>query len=138
MTCAPASSRWRREGDPGFTLIDFGFWRPQPVGFDLSQLLVGDIQIGRQDATDLPERAEACVAAYADGLADEGVEMPLEQVRRGHAVCLMLFNGLPSLPTEGAVPSHLDETALDHWARQRATIARYALDVLARTEPVGG
>ncbi len=128
----------RREGDPGFTLIDFGFWRPQPVGFDLSQLLVGDIQIGRQDATDLPERAEACVAAYADGLADEGVEMPLEQVRRGHAVCLMLFNGLPSLPTEGAVPSHLDETALDHWARQRATIARYALDVLARTEPVGG
>ena len=135
----------RREGDPGFTLIDFGFWRPQPVAFDLSQLLVGDIQIGRQDAHDLPERAEACVLAYAAGLADEGVEMPLDQVRRGHAVSLMLFNGLPSLPMEMlAEEAALEEAggvtdefrgAFDHWARQRAGIARYALDVLARTEP---
>lgn len=128
----------RREGDPGFTLIDFGFWRPQPVGFDLSQLLVGDIQVGRQDATDLPERAEVCVAAYADGLADEGLEVPLEQVRRGHAVSLMLFNGLPSLPAEASAASTMDESAFDHWTRQRAGIARYALDVLARTEPAGG
>lgn len=135
----------RREGDPGFTLIDFGFWRPQPVAFDLSQLLVGDIQIGRQDARDLPERAEACALAYAAGLADEGLEVPLEQVRRGHAVSLMLFNGLPSLPTEmlgeeaalEAAGGVTDEfrAAFDHWARQRAGIARYALDVLARTEP---
>ncbi|PKH44372.1 hypothetical protein CXG46_02195 [Nocardioides alpinus] len=121
----------RRTGESGLTLIDFGFWRSQPVGFDLSQLLVGDIQIGRQDADDLPERAEACVRAYAAGLADEGLEVPLEQVRRSHAVSLMLFNGLPSLPTE-VLP---DEAAFDHWTRQRAAIARYALDVLARTEP---
>jgi hypothetical protein len=116
----------RRAGDPGFTLIDFGFWRPQPVGFDLSQLLVGDIQIGRQDADDLPARAAACVSAYAAGLADEGLEVPLAEVRRGHAVSLMLFNGLPSLPTD-----ELTEEA----ARDRAGIARYALDVLAETEP---
>ena len=120
----------RREGDPGFTLIDYGFWRPQPVGFDLCQLLVGDIQIGRQDVGDLPERAEACLAAYVAGLADEGLEVPVEQVRRGHAVSLMLFNGLPSLPTEVLE----DEATFDHWVRQRAGIARYALDVLARTE----
>ena len=135
----------RRAGDPGFTLIDFGFWRPQPVGFDLSQLLVGDIQIGRQDAADLPERAEACVRAYVAGLADEGLDVPVEQVRRSHAVSLMLFNGLPSLPIEmlqeeaalEAAGGVTDEfrSALDHWARQRAGIARYALDVLARTEP---
>ncbi|MCW2735915.1 phosphotransferase [Nocardioides sp.] len=125
----------RREGDPGFTLIDFGFWRPQPVGFDLSQLLVGDVQIGKHDVDDLPERAEACVRAYDAGLADEGLEVPVEEVRRGHAVSLVLFNGLPSLPTE--VPAHLDgdAAAFDHWVRQRAGIARYALDVLARTEP---
>ena len=108
----------RRAGQLGFTLIDFGFWRSQPVGFDLSQLLVGDIQIGRQDADDLPERAAACVASYAAGLADEGLEVPLEEVRRGHAVSLMLFNGLPSLPLE-----RLDDPDTD------------ALDVLADTEP---
>jgi hypothetical protein len=121
----------RRGGDPGFTLIDFGFWRPQPVGFDLSQLLVGDIQVGRQEVDDLPERAEACVTAYGSGLADEGLDVPLDEVRRGHAVSLMLFNGLPSLPTEVLE----DEAAFDHWTRQRAGIARYALDVLERTGP---
>lgn len=68
--------------------------------------------------------------AYAPGLADEGLEVPEEQVRRGHAVSLMLFNGLPSLPAE-VLP---DEDAFEHWVRQRAGIARYALDVLARTE----
>ena len=135
----------RREGDPGFVLIDFGFWRPQPVGFDLSQLLVGDIQIGRQDASDLPERAAACVEAYAAGLADEGVDVSLDEVRRGHAVSLVLFNGLPSLPmemlqeeaalaAEGGVTDEF-RAGFDHWARQRAAIARYSLDLLARTEP---
>lgn len=138
----------RRQGDPGFILIDFAFWRPQPVGFDLSQLLVGDIQLGRQDVADLPGRAEACVEAYVAGLADEGVDMPLEQVRRSHAVSLMLFNGLPSLPTEmlqeevalEAAGGVTDEfrAAFDHWARQRSGIARYALDVLERTEPHAG
>lgn len=138
----------RREDDPGFTLIDFAFWRPQPAGFDLSQLLVGDIQIGRQDVADLPERAEACVVAYVAGLADEGVELPLEQVRRSHAVSLMLFNGLPSLPTEmlqeeaalESVGGITDEfrADVDHWARQRSGIARYALDVLERTATAVG
>lgn len=122
----------RREGDPGFTLVDFGFWRPQPVGFDLSQLLVGDIQVGRQDADDLPERAAACVEAYAAGLADEGLDVALAEVRRSHAVSLVLFNGLPSLPLE--MLGTPDEAALDHWSRQRAAIARYSLDVLAATE----
>ena len=135
----------RHPSRPGFTLIDFGFWRPQPVGFDLSQLLVGDVQIGRRDADDLPELAEACLAAYAAGLAAEGLEVPDAVLRRGHAVSLMLFNGLPSLPLElldeargleasGALTDErLD--AMHHWSLQRSRIARYALDVLERTDP---
>lgn len=134
----------RREGEEAFTLIDFGFWRPQPVGYDLSQLLVGDIQVGRQDVADLPERAAACLEAYAAGLADEGLDVPFEEVRRGHALSLMLFNGLTALPTEmlwehaareeaGGVDADFLAT-LDHWARQRAGIARYSLDVLAATD----
>jgi hypothetical protein len=135
----------RHRSGGGFTLIDYGFWRPQPVGFDLSQLLVGDIQIGRRDADDLPELAEACLTAYAAGLAAEGLDVPDAALRRGHAVSLMLFNGLPSLPLEmlaeaeqlAAAGELTDErrAAMDHWSRQRAAIARYALDVLARTDP---
>lgn len=133
----------RRVGEPGLTMIDFGFWRPQPLGFDLSQLLVGDIQIGRQDVADLPERAAACVEAYVAGLADEGLEVGIAEVRRSHAVCLMLFNGLASLPLERVAEEEALRAAgeltddfragSEHWARQRAGIARYALDVLDDT-----
>jgi hypothetical protein len=34
-------------GSDDFTLIDFGFWQPMPVGADLGQLLIGDVQIGK-------------------------------------------------------------------------------------------
>ena len=71
--------------------------------------------------------------------------MPLDEVRRGHAVSLVLFNGLPSLPmemlqeeaalaAEGGVTDEF-RAGFDHWARQRAAIARYSLDLLASTEP---
>ena len=134
----------RHPSGSGFTLIDFGFWRRQPVGFDLSQLLVGDIQIGRRDASDLPELADACVTAYADGLAAEGAEVPDAVLRRCHAVSLMLFNGLPSLPLEqvaeaerlAAAGELSDErlAVMHDWSLQRSRIARYALDVLAETD----
>ena len=136
----------RHPSGVGYTLIDYGFWRPQPVGFDLSQLLVGEIQVGRRDGDDLPELAAACLEAYAAGLAAEGLDVPRHVLRRAHAVSLVLFNGLPSLPVEmleeetalaeaGAVTDDF-RAALDHWARQRAAIARYSLAVLADTEPV--
>ena len=53
----------RHVDDDGFTLIDYGFWRPQPVAYDLSQLLVGEIQMRRLDADDLPRRAAELAAS---------------------------------------------------------------------------
>ena len=32
-------------------LIDYGFWSTQPLGFDLSQLLLGDVILDLVDAT---------------------------------------------------------------------------------------
>lgn len=138
------SNLLRHPSGAGFTLIDFGFWRPQPVGFDLSQLLVGDIQIGRRDADDLPELAEACLTAYADGLAAEGADVPDAVLRRGHAISLMLFNGLPSLPLEEVAEADrlaaageltAERLAVMHdRSLQRGRIARYALEVLERTD----
>lgn len=133
----------RHPSGAGFTLIDFGFWRPQPVGFDLAQLLVGDVQIGRRDAADLPELAEACLEAYAAGLAAEGHPVADAVLRRSHAVSLMLFNGLPSLPLEQVAEADRLEAAgeltderlaaMHDWSLQRSRIARHALDVLERT-----
>ncbi len=42
-----------RVGSDDFVLIDYGFWGPGPIGYDLSQLLVGDVQLGRRSSDDL-------------------------------------------------------------------------------------
>ncbi len=72
-----------RAGDDGFVLIDFGFWKPLPIGYDLGQLLVGDVQIGRRSSDDLRERDEACLAAYVEGLRAEGSDVPQADVAPG-------------------------------------------------------
>ncbi len=83
-----------RERDDDCVMIDFGFWGGAPVAFDLTQLLVGDVQIGRRSAEGLAELDEALVTAYVAGLRDEGCEVPEAQVRRAHALCLLLMTGL--------------------------------------------
>ncbi len=120
-----------RADRPGFTMIDFGFLHVQPLGFDLGQLLVGDVQIGRRGSEDLVDRAEACLNAYHAGLAAEGVEIPLTQLRRAHALHLMLFTGLSTVPLE-----HLGgplTTEKQTLAAERAALARFSLDLLDAT-----
>ncbi|GAA1533437.1 phosphotransferase [Nocardioides humi] len=115
----------------GFTLIDFGFFTALPVGFDLGQLLVGELQLGRGTADDLAGRDAACLASYVDGLGAEGVDLDPATVARAHALQLLVFTGLSSLPFE-----HLDAeptNALRAMAATRAAIARYSLDLLDQT-----
>ena len=117
-----------RPDRPGFTMIDFGYLAAMPVGFDLGQLLVGDVQIGRRGTDNLAERDAACVAAYRDGLAAAGLDVPLAAVTRGHALLLLIFTGLSSLPLEllGEQPT----PALQAVSASRAEIARFSLDLL--------
>ena len=80
-------------GDAGFTLIDFGFWGRDPVGFDLGQLLLGEIQMGERPASDLPRLAQACLPAYVDGLHAEGdtnVLFPTSETPERPSVCSTL------------------------------------------------
>lgn len=115
----------------GFTLIDFNFFTALPVGFDLGQLLVGDVQIGRRGADDLGERDEACVASYHRGLAAEGVDVDVAALWRAHALQLLLFTGLSAIPFEllDAPP----DDALRATAATRAALARHALDLVDQT-----
>ncbi len=116
------------ERDDELVMIDFGFWGGAPAGFDLSQLLVGDIQIGKRGADDLAELDEAIVAAYVAGLRAEGCEIPEEQVRRAHALCLLIMTGLSTVPVdlfEGPITPETQRIAAD-----REKLARYALDLL--------
>ncbi len=114
-------------------LIDYGFWGPNPVGFDLGQLLVGDVQLGRRTAADMAEVDEAIVRAYVAGLRAEGCDVDEHVVRRAHAVQLLVFAGLSAVPLEllGADPT----PAAYAVAADRAAMATYCLDLVDRTSP---
>lgn len=118
-------------GSDGFVLIDYGFWTLAPVGFDLGQLLVGDVQVGRRTADDLHQVEQAIVAAYVDGLRAEGCEVEDAAVRRAHALQLMIFTGLSTLPFEHLESPPTEE--LHRVAAERAAIARFSLELLDAT-----
>jgi hypothetical protein len=120
-----------RPDTDGFTLIDFGFWRMLPVGFDLGQLLVGDVQIGRRSSDDLQQRDEACLTAYVEGLRVEGDGTPESVVRRAHALQFLIFTGLSILPMEFLEAEPTPE--LVKMSQERAVIASYSLDLLDAT-----
>lgn len=115
-----------------FTLIDFGFWGRSPIGFDLGQLLVGDVQIGRRDAGDLAALDESITQAYQSGLWAEECWIPDEVVVRSHALHLLLFAGFgaPMMDQLDGPPT----AELNRLATNRAAIARVALDLVEATE----
>ncbi|MDO5745874.1 MAG: phosphotransferase [Micrococcaceae bacterium] len=118
----------------GFSLIDYGFFGKGPIGFDLGQLLVGDVQIGRGPAARLQAIDAAILSSYVEGLRAEGCQVSREIVRRAHALHLMLFTGLSCLPIE-----HLgsEQTpALHRIASERAAVARFSLELLRTSPPV--
>lgn len=122
------------DNDDGFVLIDYNFWCEAPLGFDLAQLLVGDIQVGRREAGGLDALERWILPSYVDGLRAEGCDVPTSVVRRAHALQLMVFTGLSTLPFEHLAAS--PTPALHRLAAERAAIARFCLDLLAATEPV--
>ncbi len=122
----------RVPGQPGFTLIDFGFWHPQPPGFDLGQLVLGELQLGRRSSEGLAELDAAVIDAYCAGLAAEGAPDLVPHVRRGHALAMLMFHVLPSLPVEDLGSPLTGELGARVGAR--AAAATYALDLLEATE----
>ena len=86
--------------------------------------MVGDVQIGKRGADDLAELDEAIVTAYVAGLRAEGSEIPEAQVRRAHALCLLIMTGLSAVPFDLFERPVTDETppvASDRASRWPAT-----------------
>jgi Choline/ethanolamine kinase len=122
------------ETSTDLVLIDYGFWGEAPLGFDLTQLMMGEVQMGERPATCLPALEAACVPAYVRGLRDEGCDAPLEVVRRAHVLLMLLFSGLSAVPFEhlGSPPT----AELERIAGERAACARFILDELEETSAV--
>jgi hypothetical protein len=124
----------RPDGGRGFVLIDYGFWGRRPVGFDLGQLLVGDVQLGRRPTSELAATEDVVVDAYVAGLRAEGCGIETAVVRRAHALQLLIFTGLSTIPFEhfGEPPSD----GLVALAAERAALSRYSLELIDTTPPV--
>src|SRR4051794_6026266 len=122
-----------RRDDDGFVLIDYGFWGRGPVGYDLTQLLVGEVQPGERPAGDLPAMEEACLTAYVEGLHAEGEAVDLDVVRRAHALMMLLHSGLSAVPFELLEGDPTAEKV--RVARERAGLARFTLDLADATAP---
>lgn len=121
--------------DDDIVLIDFGFWGVAPVGFDLGQLVLGEIQLGQRPARALPSLEAACLPAYVHGLRDEGCTITIHQVRRAHAIAMTIFHAIPSIPYE-----HRADQAQPHLRplyANRAAMASRILDLLDDTEQNG-
>jgi hypothetical protein len=117
--------------DDDVVLIDFGFWGTAPVGFDLGQLLLGDIQLGRRPAHTFPELEQTCLPAYVAGLHDEGSTITAHQVSRAHAIAMTIFHAIPSIPYEHRTTEVRPE--LQPLFANRAAMARHILDLLDTT-----
>jgi hypothetical protein len=117
----------------GLVMVDFGFCGRAPLGTDLGQLLLGEVQAGQRPVAELPALEAACLPAYAAGVHAEGGTIDPTRFRRVHATLMTVFSALPALPLE-----HLHDPPTPHLqrvCRARAATARFVLDPLDSTHP---
>ena len=122
---------WCEADSEDLTLIDFGFWGEAPLGFDLAQLVLAEVQMGERPASDLAELERRCFPAYVEGLRAEGCTVDEGQVRRAQALVMLLFSGYSAIPFE-----HLDQpptAELQRIAGERAQSAGFILDLVDKT-----
>jgi hypothetical protein len=116
---------------PELVMIDFGFLRHAPLGFDLGQLILGEVQTGERPADDLESEWSACLGAYVEGMREEGNESELAGVGRASAICMAIFNGLTAIPFENL--EQPPDARLDTLCKNRAEMCRFTLDRLDAT-----
>ncbi len=112
-----------------FVAVDWGTATPAPVGFDVVPLVFGRAEAGTGDADESPRLLELAVPAYHEGLAAEGMEVPLETVRTAVVLAALLRYPSSSLPLEaflGGAPVTDEAVAR---TVQRAAFVRMVLDL---------
>ena len=111
----------------GFCVIDWGFWCRAALGFDLSQLVYSEMDLDRSDATSFRAIQQGCLAGYRTGLADEGVEIGEDELRRAHHIQLAMAHGISAIPLERLQG---EPAAADRSVRERVVVLRHILDDL--------
>lgn len=115
-------------GDGDLVMIDFSFVRFSPLGLDLGQLVLGEIQLGERSADDLDALWRTCLAAYVVGVAAEGSPATPTQIARASAISMAIFAGVSAIPFEllGGDPNPQTERMFAN----RARVAEFVLELV--------
>ena len=117
--------------EPGtVVVIDWGFGTLLPIGFDLGQLLVGLAHTGQTDATDLATIDAVIMPGYLEGLAAEGYDARLGDVRAGYIGGMAARSALVALPFE-LLSSPLVTEDVQALIVQRVRLTRVLVDMAA-------
>lgn len=114
--------------DDEFVVIDWSFWSRAALGFDLSQLVISNVELGRAPAASLPDIQQACLEGYRAGLAESGLEAAAEDLARAHTVQLAIAAGIQSIPVERL--GEPDTPQLRSFVAERVSALRFILDGL--------
>lgn len=126
----PANLLRPRDAPEVFVAIDWAFGSPLPVGHDLGQLLVGGCEGGSVNPRMLPVIHEAILPAYCRGLAEGGLVVSEEAVRRGYVGGLACRTAPSAMPFE-RLGEPLDDELVG-FLRRRAALGRFVLDLVLR------
>ncbi|MFK4087308.1 phosphotransferase [Kribbella sp. NPDC020789] len=112
------------QGQPDeFVVIDWGFDCPQAVGFDLGQLLIGLAHAGELSPEALPAVHKVILAAFLEGLAEDGMEVSADEVLYGYLGSLCARAAFTSLP--------IGEPATLDLVEQRVRLTRVLVDLVS-------
>jgi hypothetical protein len=123
----------RRGTDDGFVLIDYGFWGRGPVGFDLTQLLIGEVQLGERPASRAAGARGRLLVGVRGGAAGGGGR----HRARGRAARARPDDAAVRRAVVRAVRADGGEPSAEkvRICRERAAAARFMLDLAAETAP---
>jgi hypothetical protein len=126
---APVNLLRPRDEPDTYVAIDWAFHCQLPLGHDLGQLLVGEVERGRMQPERLPGLLSVLEDAYVDGLAEEGLDVSATAVRRGVVCSSLAPRTLPgAFPLEQLDGPDTDEHVA--FLRRRAGLSRFVLDLV--------
>jgi hypothetical protein len=113
-----------------FVLVDWGTSTPGPAGFDLLPLVFGRAEAGLGLPEEVPGLLDVALAAYREGMAAEGLDVPAADLEAAVLTAALLRYPCTTMPL--TLLFEPDDEATRARARERAAFVRMVLDLEPR------
>ncbi|AZG43719.1 hypothetical protein D7316_00288 [Gordonia insulae] len=120
--------------DHEFVIIDWAFFSRGRMGFDLSQLVISEIELRKTSPGRLAETQRVCLPAYRAGLVDGGVNVPAAELERAHHIQLAAAHVVSAIPLDLLAAADdadlVPGSTLDLLTADRVAMVRGMLDAI--------